>query len=398
MLLIAGSALASPHHRPVPEFRISLDDPPESRFTHIVPTFNSSIWKFYDGYFAHDPILRDALYLLADVRGKENAEMQAEVDGIAAATRLPGKFVAGIQMLYELQTIMVPVVNFSRTDAEKLRMPGGVGAFNHTRPWAVSAPLGWEALARLPWRGPGCTGIIALDKSDGTVNHARNLDFSPVDVMKELVYTAVFTRGGTELFRTQTIAGYVQAVTGMRRGRNGYTIERNTRYADHVGGFEETMRHLLGGRALNGWTLRKVLEEHTDYESATAAVARAKFASPEFSIMSGVRKGVIYARNPEAIAHVQTLGQLNFEERDDYIIVTNWDFYWHDFREYLDPTGGSIGPNTRRVVAQRALNASRTITPAVLWRAINGKGTFADTVFQAVMNVEKDVWNVSVPV
>eukprot|EP00729_Bicosta_minor_P008332 gene8332-25274_t len=27
--------------------------------------------------------------------------------------------------------------------------------------------------------GPGCTGIIATDKTDGTVNHARNLDFSP---------------------------------------------------------------------------------------------------------------------------------------------------------------------------------------------------------------------------
>jgi hypothetical protein len=35
------------------------------------------------------------------------------------------------------------------------------------------------------------TTVKALDKTDGTVNHARNLDFSPVDVMTNLVYTGV---------------------------------------------------------------------------------------------------------------------------------------------------------------------------------------------------------------
>ena len=33
------------------------------------------------------------------------------------------------------------------------------------------------------------------------------------------------------------------------------------------------------------------------------------------------------------------------------IIITNFDFFYHDFREYLDPTGGHI-LNPRRVVAQ----------------------------------------------
>ena len=47
-----------------------------------------------------------------------------------------------------------------------------------------SFPAGYEALARIPWRGPGCTGIIAIDSTDGSVNHARNLDFAPVDIMQ----------------------------------------------------------------------------------------------------------------------------------------------------------------------------------------------------------------------
>ena len=51
---------------------------------------------------------------------------------------------------------------------------------------AEGMPHGWEALARIPWRGPGCTGIIARNTLDGTVNHARNLDFAPVEFMKPL--------------------------------------------------------------------------------------------------------------------------------------------------------------------------------------------------------------------
>jgi len=37
---------------------------------------------------------------------------------------------------------------------------------NFTQP---ALPAGYEALARIPWRGPGCTGIIANNSADGTV-------------------------------------------------------------------------------------------------------------------------------------------------------------------------------------------------------------------------------------
>ena len=69
------------------------------------------------------------------------------------------------------------------------------------------------------------------------------------------------------------------------------------------------------------------------------------------------------------------------------IIITNFDFFFHDFREYLDPTGGHI-LNPRRIVAQRLLNASDALTPEVLYETINAKGVLADTVFQAIMNVQ----------
>jgi len=125
------------------------------------------------------------------VRGEENPEQQAEIRGLAEGSRLPLKFVQGIQMLYELQTLMVPIVNCSDYPVPVLCPK------QEAEPWML--PPQFAALARIPGKHRGgCTGIIARTR-DGTVAHARNLDFSPVDVMTQLVFTGIFTRGGREL-------------------------------------------------------------------------------------------------------------------------------------------------------------------------------------------------------
>mmetsp|Transcript_43487 Transcript_43487/g.60374 ORF Transcript_43487/g.60374 Transcript_43487/m.60374 type:complete len:344 (+) Transcript_43487:1-1032(+) len=327
-----------------------------------------------DKFFANDKELTDLLYNISEKRGAEDPEMMAEIQGLSDASGLPFNFVKAIQMLYELQTLMVPIVNVT----------------------TFPLPKGYEALARIPWRGPGCTGIIATDTSTGVVYHARDLDFSPVPFMTHLVYTGIFTKGGKEIFRSQMVAGYVQVITAFKQGPNGFAIERNTRYPDHAGGNEAMFHNLESGRPLNGWTLRKVCENEPDYESAVNTIATTPYVSTEYAIISGVRKGTILAKDPDSVAHVQTLGQPNFEERSDYIIITNFDFFFHDFREYFDPTGGQIG-HPRRIAAQEFLNASTVLTPEVLFETINHKGVIADTIFQAVMSVEAGLWNVSQP-
>lgn len=375
-LLALGAA-----RRPVKSYTIDLDLAPEKRFTTVINDFNSSAWAFYNKFFANDKALSDVLDLLSIERGPEPEEMQAEIQGMVDASKLPLRWVQGIQMLYELQTLMVPI--------ENITVPSPLPSW---------LPKGSEVLRKLPWRGPGCTGIIAACK-DGTVYHARNLDFSPLPYMYELVYTGIFTKGGKELFRSQMVAGYQCMVTGMRMGPNGYTLERNTRYPSGKDGNEEMFHNLLKDpRPLNGWSLRKILETVGDYDTATTTIATTKFVSTEYTIMAGVKKGTIMAHDPDGVAHYQTLGQRNFEEREDYIIITNFDFFYHDIRAYFDPTGGEIG-HPRRVVAQQVLNATTTgqLTPQVLFDAINAKGVFADTIFQAIMNVETSLWNVSQP-
>ena len=41
--------------------------------------------------------------------------------------------------------------------------------------------------------------------------------------------------------------------------------------------------------------------------------------------------------------------------------------------------------------------STTSLTPEFLFETINAKGVLADTIFQAVISVEKSYWNVSCP-
>ena len=360
--------------RPVPTLKINLDLPPEQRYVGVATRFNLSIWNFYTTLFAHDAALTNALYAIVDARGPEpDSVMRGEIEGIVATTRLPAKFVQGVQALYELQTLMVPVVNgSSRQDP---------------------LPRRYRALERWPLRGPGCTGIVATNTADGTVVHARNMDLAPVKLFAPLVYEGIFTRNGSVVFRAEMVAGYVSLLTGYRPG--AYVVERNTRYPAHKGGNREMLDNLLDGVPLSGWTLRRMIESISTYDAAQAKVQSSPFVATEYVVMSGVRRGHIIARDPASVAHLSTLGQTA------YVIVTNFDYWWHDVREYLDPTGGHVGL-PRRVAAQRILNASLNaglaLTPELMNATISADGVLADTIFQAVADVEVGLWAIAQPV
>ena len=99
-----------------------------------------------------------------------------------------------------------------------------------------------------------CTGIIARNEADGTVYHARNLDFSFAKYLQAMTYNAVFVRGGKELFTAQMVAAYQQILTGIRRGSDGY------RWASSVGVGEGVSEAERSGDRLCRKALSRALE------------------------------------------------------------------------------------------------------------------------------------------
>jgi hypothetical protein len=181
----------------------------------------------------------------------------------------------------------------------------------------------------------------------------------------------------------------------MRKGTNGFGIEINTRFASHMGDFSSFLHNLFTEkRELSGWSKRKILENIDNYEDAVSAFSKTKYVASEYNVVSGVKKGVILARTPDGLAYTLPLN----ESSNKYVIITNFDYVWHDIREWFDPTTVKGIGHPRRIAAEKILNRTSVITPEVLFEVINDDGVFAkETIFQVIMNVETGLWNASLP-
>ena len=86
-----------------------------------------------------------------------------------------------------------------------------------------------------------CTSIIAR-KPDGEILHVRNLDFGYADVLKRLVYEAIYVKDGTEQAKVPLIAGFYGAYTGSKH--NAFSISYNVRESGKIQTDEAIMEHL----------------------------------------------------------------------------------------------------------------------------------------------------------
>jgi len=355
---------------------------PKVRFTEVLTHFGPNLVNFANHLHASGSVVKAIADALVLKRGREVRELQREITGAAKITGIAKNELHAMQLLYELNSLMVPIVNFTHGSEDMDLIHTLLGRVSSV--WGIPEPL-----------HVGCTGIIATSDEDGTVYHARNLDFSFAEYLQPLTYTGIFTKGGLEVFRAQTIAGYSSILTGMRKGPNGYTIEINTRFTDHVGGNKEMIQNVFTNKiAPSGWSKRKILETVDNYEDAVEAFSTTPYGATEYNIVSGVKKGTILARNPEGLAYQLPLS----ESGKKYIIMTNFDYIWGDVKEIFDPTGGKGIFHPRRKPAQALLDAADPMNAEVLFNVINDFEVMAkDTIFQVIMNVETGLYNASLP-
>jgi len=136
------------------------------------------------------------------------------------------------------------------------------------------------------------------------------------------------------------------------------------------------------------------MEAVDNFEDPVEKFSSTPYAAPEYNIISGVKKGTILSRDPDGVTHKQVLGP----NSKDYIIMTNFDYWDHDLKEWLDPTGLAGLGHSRRLGAERILNKSDAITRDLLLKVLIDHSVMAkDTIFQAIINVEKDSYQTQLP-
>jgi hypothetical protein len=369
-------AVEQKNARPVPTFEINLDDPPADRFTHVARRFKKQYYKFYNEFGNSTGALNMALGSSL-MRGPEDPELQAEAEGVAKALGIPAYYIQQQQLAFPLQEMKGPF--FTYLHKMNMSIPS-----DETMLKTVASP---QFLKMFP--AFGCTGIIARDDNDGTIWHARNLDIGFQHWIQNLTYNAVFKKGGKEIFTGQMIFPLQQVGTGMRRGPNGYAYEFNARYGDTAMDSKSLMLNLYKEkRKPGGWIARKILENNDNYEDAVKAFSDTPLPGKEYAILSGANDGVILARNADSVAYKMDLG------KNRYILMTNFDYLYNDPKENIMWEKEV----SRREKAQRILNASKVITPALLQQVItDDQVQIGATIFQAMMSVKHGVYNSTLP-
>merc|ERR1719162_282157 len=125
------------------------------------------------------------------------------------------------------------------------------------------------------------------------------------------------------------------------------------------------------------------METVDNYEDAVVKFSKTPYAAPEYNIISGVKKGTILARSQDGVYHQLVLGS----KPKDYIIITNFDYWDHDIKEWFDPTTVAGLGHSRRIGAEKQLNSSSiVITPDALLKILSDRTVMAkDTIFQAII-------------
>lgn len=89
-----------------------------------------------------------------------------------------------------------------------------------------------------------CTSIVARMKN-GTIIHARNLDFDFPAILNKLVYVALYKVGNEIVAEAPSIAGYIGAYTGLRY--DSFTVSYNVRFIRNMSNIEINIHKELEG-------------------------------------------------------------------------------------------------------------------------------------------------------
>ena len=198
---------------------------------------------------------------------------------------------------------------------------GGIEAANHPDMTVADAVIVNTLYEMSAW----CTSVITKLK-DGSIIHARNLDFDFPDQMRKLTYKAKFVRGEKHVFDAVMFAGTVGMYTGIK-STGSYSISLNQRMPEeHEANLLYNILMSFVGFPEISWVIRQTLAECDTYECAYQRTKATTVNSKSYLIIAGTKddEGVILSRDQFAVANEEFL---NSSAGVWNLVVTNND-YW----------------------------------------------------------------------
>ncbi|KAK7091648.1 N-acylethanolamine-hydrolyzing acid amidase-like [Littorina saxatilis] len=235
-----------------------------------------------------------------------------------------------------------------------------------------------------------CTSIVAQD-NNGTIWHARNLDYDNADLLRNLTVNIHYKQGNETLYSGVTYAGYVGILTGQRP--NGFTITIDQRGSEKrrlSPWWENELTAILDkSSSFVSFLVRQTLENAKDFTDAVENLATTVIHATAYIIVGGANKGegVVITRDRLSALDRYYLDPLQARW---YVLETNYDRW----------TQPPPFDNQRRVVAHREMDKLGTgnINSTTLYNVLSTPPVMNNgTTYTTIMSASQpDVFNTHV--
>jgi hypothetical protein len=200
---------------------------------------------------------------------------------------------------------------------------------------ALNTSLGIIAIANLGYEVTAfCTSIVA-QATDGSVYHARNLDFGEgmgfTDILRNMTFEVDFQSGGKTQYSCVTYASFVGCLTGVRP--SGWAVTVNTRFppdGEHKP-LKQLWRELVEaitvkGSQVNSQLIRDTLGNTATFSDAKATLTNHPLIAQVYLTISGAApgEGCVITRNMTGADDVWCIDVPNGRW---YVLETNYD-HW----------------------------------------------------------------------
>ncbi len=168
-----------------------------------------------------------------------------------------------------------------------------------------------------------CTSIIA-ETLNGTIYHARNLDYNFGNILRGLTIVVNFQKGGKTVYSGTTFAGMVGLLTGQKP--HGYTITLDER--NQGDWWMNALEALLAGtHGVSAFLIRDTLADpDMTFDEAVRVLADKPLIAPSYLIIGGTttRQGAVITRDRLAAVDLWMLDAFNGRW---FLVETNYD-HW----------------------------------------------------------------------
>ena len=168
----------------------------------------------------------------------------------------------------------------------------------------------------------GCTSIVA-QAENGTMYHARNLDYGMTDILRNLTIMVEFKDNGKTVYTGTTFVGAVGLATGQKP--NAFTVSFNER--NQGDWWMNALEALIAGtHGVTMFLIRDLLADpETDFKMAVEVLSTHPVIAPGYLIVGGVGpgEGAVITRGRTSAEDVWWLGS----NGSWFLVETNYD-HW----------------------------------------------------------------------